>query len=184
MMGFARALPILRAPLIHPTRRHIDAVSATSCRLRRSPRVSRDPRSCCRCRACPHRSGSRRAVRSRPGADGFRRPIPDPGRMGNSCRSQRIRRPQRVRLVFVAQLLLGGAPKFVLAAFGLAGLLPQAVRAVSDLLLGRLGQLHLLLVKRGPTLGGMRGLEAGSRRPAIGGEAGPRIQASIPRGSS
>lgn len=82
-----------------------------------------------------------------------RRPIPVSGRMGRSCRSQRIRRPQRVRLVLVAQLLLGGVPKLFLAAFGPAGLLPQAMRAFSDLLLGRLGQLHLLLWKHGPTLG-------------------------------
>ena len=114
--------------------------------------------------------------------------------MDNSCRSQRVRRPQRARLVGVAQLLLGGVPEFVLAALGLAGLLPQLVRAIpdvllgdvlpGDVLLGRIGQLRLLLVKRGPTLGGMGGLEAGPRRPAIGGEAGPRIQASIMRGSS
>jgi hypothetical protein len=98
--------------------------------------------------------------------------------MGRSCRSQRIRRPQRVRLVFVAQFLLGGVPKLFLAAFGPAGLLPQAMRAFSDLLLGRLGQLHLLLWKHGPTLGVTGGLEAGPCRPAIGGDAGPRSQAS------
>ncbi|KYG23868.1 hypothetical protein SE92_29495 [Bradyrhizobium sp. AT1] len=33
--------------------------------------------------------------------------------------------------------------------------------------------MRLLLVKRGPTLGGMGGLEAGPRRPAIGGEGRP-----------
>jgi hypothetical protein len=36
-------------------------------------------------------------------------------------------------------------------------LLPQAMRAFSDLLLGRLGQLHLLLWKHGPNLGGPGG---------------------------
>ena len=157
--------------------------SATSCRLRRSPRAFPDLRSSCRCRACPHRSGSRRTARSRPGADGVRRPIPAPGKTGRSCRSQRIRRSQRVRLVLVAQLLLGRVPEFILAAFGPAGLLPQAVRAFSDLLFGRFGQFSSPLVKHGPP-GGHGGLEGGPCRPAIGGNSGPRIQASIMSGSS
>ncbi|MEY9179327.1 hypothetical protein ABIG06_001034 [Bradyrhizobium sp. USDA 326] len=152
--------------------------SATSCPLQRSPLLFRDLRRCCRCRACPHRSGNRPASHSKPGAGGFRRPIPAPGRMGRSCRSQRIRRPQCVRLVLVAQLLLGGAPKLFLAALGLAGLLPQAVCALSDVLLGRLGQLYLLLEAR-PHPGGYGGLEAGPCGPAIGGDAGLRSQASI-----
>jgi hypothetical protein len=58
-------------------------------------------------------------------------------------------------------------------------LLPQAVRAFSDVLLGRLGQFSSPLVKHGPTLGGMGALEAGPCRPAIGGDSGPPIQASI-----
>ena len=142
--------------------------SATSCRLRRSPRAFPDLRSCCTCRAYPHRSGSRRAARSRPGADGVRRPNPAPGRTGKSCRSQRIRRPQRVRLVLVAQLLLGRVPEFILAAFGPAGLLPQAVRAFSDLLFGRFGQFSSPLVKHGPPWGawglGRRAVQASDRR--------------------
>jgi hypothetical protein len=58
--------------------------------------------------------------------------------------SERIRRPQRVGLILVTQLLLGRVPELVFAAFGLAGELPQLVGALSDLLLARLGQLHLL----------------------------------------
>lgn len=168
--GFASAL----TPHSEPQSRRRS--SATSCPLQRSPLLFRDLRRCCRYRACPHRSGSRPASHS--GAGGFRRPIPVPGRMGRSCRSQRIRRPQCVRLVLVAQLLLGGAPELFLAALGLAGLLPQAMRTLSDVLLGRLGQLYLLLEAR-PHPGGYGGLEAGPCGPAIGGDAGPRSQALI-----
>src|SRR4051794_11370638 len=139
--------------------------SATSCPLRRPPPLLRDLPSCCRCRAFPHRSGSRPVPRSRRGADGLRRPIPDRGRMGISCRSQRIRRPHGVRLVLVAQLLLGRMPEFFLAAFRLARLFPQAVRAFSDVVIGRLRHCISCEETR-PHPGGYGGLEAGPCRPA------------------
>ncbi|MGY4506183.1 hypothetical protein ACVWYH_010140 [Bradyrhizobium sp. GM24.11] len=110
-----------------------------------------------------HRSGSRRAFRSRPGANGFRRPIPDPGRIDRSCRSQRIRRPLRIGLVLVAQLLLGRAPKLLITALGLPACSHK--RCARSLISCSVGSDNCISsCEARPALGGMGSLEAGHAR--------------------